>query len=123
MPSYSTAIKVGGQDVRTLRDVLPESHGLRGLFVGKTPTPVSVAAGHYFQGRQGRMFWSMLQTYDILRARTEYEDDSLLSHGFGVTDISKIPRKYGQEPSEHEYREGSERILALVYAHKPLVIV
>jgi mismatch-specific thymine-DNA glycosylase len=123
MTDNSIAIVVNGREVRTLRDLLPEKSGLRALFVGKTPALVSVEAGHYFQGTQGRAFWGRLREYGILRPTTNYEDDSLVAQGFGLTDIVKVPRNYGNEPSEAEYRAGMDRILELITVHRPRVVV
>lgn len=41
-----------GAEYLTLRDVLPESP--RAVVVGLNPSPVSVAAGHYYQGQVGQ---------------------------------------------------------------------
>lgn len=69
------------------------------------------------------MFWNRLMEYGILIKETEYEDESLLSQGLGITDIVKVPRSYGNEPSEAEYRQGLERILSLIQVHQPAIIV
>ena len=53
--SHRVTILVGGRPVETLADLPPERGRL--LFVGLNPSPVSVAAGHYHQGRLGRRFW------------------------------------------------------------------
>lgn len=118
-----TLIGVEGQEVLTLKDILPVAAGLRALFVAKTPAPESVRAGHYFQGQQGRIFWSKLKAYDLLKATTEFEDNSLLANGYGLTDIAKKPRPYGTEPSHQEYAEGSHRILELIRIHHPKVVI
>lgn len=123
MTDNSTVITVDGRKVRTLRDILPAKPGLRVLFVAKTPAPVSVEAGHYFQGAQGRMFWNRLKEYGLLKPTTAFDDDSLLEHGYGLTDIMKVPRAYGNEPSDAEYAAGLGRILKLVRAHRPKVVV
>jgi hypothetical protein len=47
-----------GQQVETLADLLRP--GLRAICVGINPSPVSVAAGHYYQGQIGRRFWQRL---------------------------------------------------------------
>jgi G:T/U-mismatch repair DNA glycosylase len=93
-------VVINGQEVRTLRDILPETPGLRVLFVAKTPAPGSVELGHYFQGVQGRLFWKLMKQYGLLRPTTDFEDDSLLDHGYGLTDIAKLPRPFDQEPSQ-----------------------
>lgn len=123
MPDNSITIVVNGRDVRTLQDILPNQPGLKALFVAKTPAPKSVAAGHYFQGQQGRMFWNRLIKYGILQPTTTYEDGSLLVHGFGLTDIVKVPRHFGNEPSIGEYEAGIDRILELIRVHQPKVLV
>lgn len=116
-------IEVDGRTIQTLRDILPESPGLKILFVGKTPAPESVQKGHYFQGAHGRLFWKSLKQYGILKPTTEFEDDSLLQQGYGLTDIAKIPRPFGHEPSPDEYRRGTERILQVIQLHQPKVVV
>ena len=123
MSNNSITIVVEGRKIRTLCDILPSEPGLQMLFVAKTPAPKSVAAGHYFQGRQGRMFWNKLIQYDVLRPTTRFEDDSLLSHGFGITDIVKVPHDFGREPSNEEYASGIVRTLELVKIHQPKIVV
>ena len=61
--SHRTTIVIDGVPTETLADLPP----LRGklLFVGLNPSPVSVAAGHYFQGRLGRTFWKRLIRSEI----------------------------------------------------------
>src|ERR1700683_281837 len=116
-------VSVGEEEFLTLRDILPATPGLLALFVAKTPAPPSVEAGHYFQGRQGTSFWSSLKKYGLLRPMTGFEDDVLLEHGFGLTDIVKKPREFDNEPSPQEYKEGLPRILELIRIHRPKVVV
>jgi hypothetical protein len=116
-------ISVDGQGILTLRDILPTVAGLRALFVAKTPAPASVEAGHYFQGRQGKSFWSGLKKYGLLKRTTGFEDDLLLEHGYGLTDIVKVPHPFGTEPSLLEYGDGLPRILELIRVHHPRVVV
>ncbi len=124
MPSGNAiTVSIGGRDVRTLRDILPTSPGLQILFVAKTPSPISVEKGHYFQGRQGQLFWRRLKEYGLLDHETGFEDDLLLEHGYGLTDIVKEPHSFGDEPSNREYSEGFLRILELVRTHRPKVVV
>lgn len=121
---HRMTIKLNGKYVQTLSDILPDTPGLRVLFVAKTPAPVSVKAGHYFQGKQGRMFWNRLRDYKVFEPPLgKFEDNYLLKNGFGITDIVKVPRHYGDEPSNDEYRDGLARILSLIRTHKPLVVV
>ncbi len=88
---HLTTIEVDGRDVTTLADLPPLRDRL--LFVGLNPSPVSVDAGHYFQGRLGRTFWRRLTIAGIVPAGTDIEtaDDALIAAGHGITDLLKIP--------------------------------
>jgi len=122
--NHRIKITVDGKSHDTLADILPDEGQLKILFIAKTPATVSVNAGHYFQGRQGRMFWNKLADYNILKVPYgQFEDDYLLTNNYGLTDIVKVPRDYGDEPSDEEYRKGLQRILNLIEKHKPKVIV
>jgi len=120
---HKILITSNGKEVETLADILPVEQKLDILFIAKTPAPISVNAGHYFQGTQGRMFWNKLTNYNILNVPNgEYEDDYLLENSYGITDIVKVPRSYGNEPSNEEYKQGLNRILDLIKLYKPKVI-
>jgi TDG/mug DNA glycosylase family protein len=89
--SHRVHIQVDGEETETLADLPP----LRGrlLFVGLNPSPVSVAAGHYHQGRLGRTFWRRLMIATLLPPATPIEtaDDALMAAGHGITDLRKAP--------------------------------
>jgi double-stranded uracil-DNA glycosylase len=89
--SHRTTIVVAGEKVETLADLPPLRNRL--LFVGLNPSPVSVAAGHYHQGRLGQTFWRRLIAAGILPKGTEVEtaDDALMAVGHGITDLLKLP--------------------------------
>ena len=78
-------------EVETLVDLPPARGGL--LFVGLNPSPVSVEAGHYHQGRLGRTFWRRLMIAGVLPPGTPVEtaDDTLVAAGHGITDLIKQP--------------------------------
>ena len=88
---HRTTIEVDGVPVETLADLPPLRDRL--LFVGLNPSPVSVRAGHYFQGRLGRAFWQRLMVAQILPHETPIEtaDDMLVAAGHGLTDLLKVP--------------------------------
>lgn len=122
--SYQIVVEMGGERVRTLADIVPTSGPLKMLIIVKTPAPVSVEAGHYFQGKQGKMFWSKLREYGLLNVpRGRYEDEVLLDHGYGLTDIVKLPRAYGSEPSGAEYRDNLPRVQRLIVELEPRVLL
>src|SRR5436853_7491224 len=89
--SHRVGMVVAGQTVETLADLPPLRNRL--LFVGLNPSPVSVAAGHYHQGRLGRTFWRRLVSAGILPKATQIEtaDDALMATGHGITDLLKLP--------------------------------
>ena len=121
--SHLTEIEVDGLAVPTLADILPDQGTLRALFVGKTPSPASVEAGHYFEGKMGKGLWKRLADADILTPPDGYADDALLGEGFGVTDLCKVPRPFGDEPARDEYKEGWERVNAIVARLRPRILV
>jgi mismatch-specific thymine-DNA glycosylase len=124
MQSHKCTIKIAEQWIDTLADILPSNNRkLKILFIAKVPTDKSVKAGHYFQGRQGKSFWNKLKQYNLLNVpENEFEDDYLLNHEYGITDIVKMPRNFGSEPSAEEYREGTTRILAIIQKHNPAIL-
>jgi double-stranded uracil-DNA glycosylase len=89
--SHRTTVVVDGRRVETLADLPPLRNRL--LFVGLNPSPVSVLAGHYHQGRLGRTFWRRLIGAGILAKGTPVEtaDDALMAAGHGITDLLKLP--------------------------------
>jgi len=124
MKNFRTEIIVNGVKYSTLMDILPEKGKLEILFIAKTPAPISVDAGHYFQGKQGTMFWNKLNEYEILEVPYgKFADEYLLSNNYGITDIVKVPREFGNEPSKEEYIEGLNRILEIIKKYEPKIIV
>jgi mismatch-specific thymine-DNA glycosylase len=124
MTTFKTKITVDGIVHETLADILPENGNLEILFIAKTPATVSVEAGHYFQGKQGTMFWNRLSNYDILKVPNgKFADEYLISNKYGITDIVKVPRDYGNEPTDEEYKQGLKRILLTIEKYKPTVII
>lgn len=88
---HRTTLTIGGRAVETLADLPPERGGL--LFVGLNPSPVSVAAGHYHQGRLGLRFWRRLGQAGIIPPETPLDaaDDALVAAGHGISDLRKEP--------------------------------
>jgi TDG/mug DNA glycosylase family protein len=120
---HRVKLEFDGRSVDTLADILPPRGPLRVLFVGKTPSPVSVEAGHYFQGRMGKGLWKRLAEVGLLEcAPGEFPDDRLLDHGFGMTDLCKLPRPFGDEPSQDEYVAGWERVNGIVVRLRPRIL-
>ena len=88
---HRSTIEIDGVETTTLADLPPRRDKL--LFVGLNPSPVSVTAGHYHQGRLGQMFWRRLIRTGILPPATDVAaaDDALVAAGHGITDLLKLP--------------------------------
>jgi len=96
-----------GSKVATLADV-PPSPG-RVLLVGVNPAPISVAAGHYYQGKLGRRLWGRLARLGLLTDPTPgAEDEAFGREGHGLTDIVKRPTTSAAEITDTEIRAGVE---------------
>lgn len=111
-----------GQEVQTLEDLLRP--GLRAVCVGINPAPVSVAAGHYYQGRTGQRFFGRLRDAGVLKRQASgYEDDAAFAAGVGFTDIIKRPTRSAKELNAAEYAHGHETLLAKLEEHEPHLVI
>jgi TDG/mug DNA glycosylase family protein len=119
---HRITIVAGGRPIETLEDLPPNRNGL--LFVGLNPSPVSVAAGHYHQGRLGRTFWQRLVSATILPPGTEPEsaDDALAAAGHGITDLLKVPTAR-DEASDAELTAGVGTLWQKVAIWRPAAVV
>jgi TDG/mug DNA glycosylase family protein len=119
---HRTTILVDGSATETLADLPPLRDRL--LFVGLNPSPVSVEAGHYFQGRLGQLFWRRLIAADILPEGTPIEtaDDMLLAAGHGLTDLHKVPSPR-DEATDATLRAGVGPLWQKVAIWRPAAIV
>lgn len=97
-----------GDEVLTLDDLLRD--GLRAVCIGINPSLVSVAAGHYYQGRLGKRFWQRLRKIELLESTSGYEDDAAFAAGLGFTDIIKRPTASAKELSADEFAFGRRRL-------------
>jgi TDG/mug DNA glycosylase family protein len=92
-----------GAPVTTLADLLRP--GLAAVTVGINPAPVSVAAGHYYQGSTGQTFFRRLAIVGLLPPGSGYQDDRAYAGGIGFSDVVKRPTRSAAEvhPSELAY--------------------
>lgn len=93
-----------GSTVTTLADLLRPS--LKAVTVGINPAPVSVAAGHYYQGSAGQIFYRRLALVGLLPPGDGFEDDRAYTAGIGFTDVVKRPTRSASEVSPHELLTG-----------------
>lgn len=95
-----------GSQVETLADLIPTNP--RMLCVGINPAPISVAAGHYYQGQLGQRFFARLRKAGVLPDNTlGYEDDIAYRMGVGFTDVVKRPTGSASELSAKEFAHGA----------------
>jgi TDG/mug DNA glycosylase family protein len=89
--------------VETLREMLRP--GLRAIFVGLNPSPVSVQARHYYQGHLGRMFWRRLQAYGLTtELPAGREDEAAFEPGYGFADLVRRPTARAGDLARREIR-------------------
>jgi double-stranded uracil-DNA glycosylase len=119
---HLSTITVDGVQTPTLADLPPARDRL--LFVGLNPSPVSVAAGHYHQGRLGQMFWRRLIRTGILPPATDIAmaDDALLAAGHGITDLLKVPTPR-DVATDAELREGVGPLWQKIALWRPGAVV
>lgn len=111
-----------GESVETLEDLLRP--GLRAVCVGINPSPVSVEAGHYYQGRAGQRFFGRLREAGVLPNLTDgYEDDSAFTAGIGFTDIVKRPTSSARDLQSYEYAHGRQLLLTKLAEIKPEFVI
>jgi TDG/mug DNA glycosylase family protein len=119
---HVTTIEIDGRLVETLADLPPLRDRL--LFVGLNPSPVSVEAGHYHQGRLGRAFWGRLMQATILPGDTDLgaADDALVAQGHGITDLYKEPSPRDDAP-DAVLRAGIGPLWTKVAMWRPAAVV
>jgi double-stranded uracil-DNA glycosylase len=119
---HRMTISVDGAPTETLADLPPLRDHL--LFVGLNPSPVSVEAGHYHQGRLGRTFWRRLMLATVLPPGSDIEsaDDALIAAGHGITDLLKIPTPR-DEATDSDLRSGVGPLWQKVAIWRPAAVV
>jgi double-stranded uracil-DNA glycosylase len=119
---HLTTIEIDGAPVDTLADLPPLRDRL--LFVGLNPSPVSVTAGHYHQGRLGQTFWRRLMTSGVIPSATAIEsaDDALMAAGHGITDLLKVPTAR-DEATDAELTAGVGPLWQKIAIWRPAAIV
>src|SRR5438874_2082222 len=122
MQSHRVQEEWMGEQVTTLEDLL--RLGLRAVCVGINPSPVSVEAGHYYQGRLGQGFFARLRGAGVLPASFDgYEDDVAFAAGIGFTDIVKRPTPSEKEVRLEEFVHGRELLEAKLVENKPALVI
>lgn len=119
---FQTHLDWLGQTVQTLADVAPEPGGV--LLVGINPAPISVAAGHYYQGRIGRRLWARLERVGLLTDPIPgAEDDAFRAAGHGLTDLVKRPTASARELQRSELTTGAEIVRTKIQEWQPGLVL
>lgn len=100
---------------RIVPDVIAD--GLHVLFCGINPGLMSAATGHHF-ARPGNRFWPVLHASGFTPRRfAPAEQQELLRHGLGITNVVARASARADELSDEEFREGGsilrEKVLRL----------
>ncbi|MFJ4771965.1 G/U mismatch-specific DNA glycosylase [Streptomyces uncialis] len=102
---------------RLVDDVVAD--GLRVLFCGINPGLMTAATGHHF-ARPGNRFWPVLHRSGFTpRQLRPDEQDELLVHGLGITNMVARATARADELSAEEYREGGRLLAAKVARLRP----
>lgn len=90
----------------TLADLWPEG-GTEIVIAGLNPAPPSVAAGHYYQGRNGKQMLKRVASamFNPEFLEGEHLDDALVARGIGFTDLVKAPTVGEKDVSERQLAE------------------
>jgi len=106
----------------TLPDIPPSRGGV--LLVGINPAPVSVAAGHYYQGRIGRRLWRRLERIGLLQDPVPGREDEAFSRaGNGLTDLVKRPTPSSRDLTVAERQAGIEALRRKIREWQPGLIL
>jgi TDG/mug DNA glycosylase family protein len=111
-----------GDSVLTLRDVWPERP--RAMIVGLNPAPLSVAAGHYYQGQTGqRQLGRLISAGIIARPAGHAFEEVAIRAGLGFTDLVKRPTRGERDVESGELEAGRQALQEkLTQQDVPLVI-
>ena len=105
---------------KPLRDVIRPD--LDVLFCGINPSLTSAARGHHF-ARPGNRFWPAIHRAGLTpRQLAPDEDEELLHHGLGVTNLVDRPTRAAAELSRDELRTGAEALTSLIRANRPRIL-
>ena len=122
LAGHAVSLQWRGGTVVTLEDLLRQ--GLRAVSVGINPSPVSVKAGHYYQGRAGQRFFGRLRAVGVLPDSSPgAEDDAAFAAGIGFTDIVKRPSANAKSLTTDEFEHGRRELEAKLEHYGPKLVI
>ncbi|MTH52010.1 G/U mismatch-specific DNA glycosylase [Bacillus mangrovi] len=96
--------------------------GLSILFTGFNPSIQSGRTGHHYANPTNR-FWKILFLSGLTdRLYRPEEDRSLLSKGYGFTNIVHRPTKDAAEITKEEYAEGRDELIEKIGTYRPKAV-
>ncbi|MDX2229798.1 MAG: G/U mismatch-specific DNA glycosylase [Leptolyngbyaceae cyanobacterium bins.349] len=105
---------------QTLPDIIAPN--LHVLFCGINPSLYSAAVGHHF-ARPGNRFWRSLHAAGFSdRCLSPFEDQELLSLGYGLTNIASHATARADELTPAELITGQQQLAAKVQHYQPQVL-
>jgi TDG/mug DNA glycosylase family protein len=111
-----------GERFESLADLLRP--GLRAVCIGINPSPVSVEAGHYYQGRLGRRLWQRLHRAGVIEeVGSGTEDVEAFVAGIGFTDLVKRPTAGAGELSAAEISHGRDQLSEKLSRYRPPLLI
>jgi len=119
---HRTVLLWRGRRIESLADIVDVD--LLVLFVGLNPSPVSVAQGHYRQGRLGQRFWRMLVEHQVLPPPDpgHFHDDLLLAHRMGITDLVTVPSRRADSLDPADVSEGRTILRRKIAELRPQIV-
>jgi TDG/mug DNA glycosylase family protein len=93
--------------------------GLKLVFCGYNPSLRSGQTGHHY-AHPGNRFWRVLHAAGITdRLYAPSEDDDLLAHGIGLTNLVNRPTRRADELTPDEIRAGAEALRTKLERFQP----
>jgi len=115
-----TKAQLRAADGKRLPDLIAAQ--LKVLFVGINPGLYSGAVGHHF-ARPGNRFWPVLHKAGFTeRQFSPFEEQELLKHGYGITNIVSRTTAAASELSREELEKGGRVIKTKIRRYRPRVV-
>lgn len=94
---------------------------LKILFIGFNPGARSAITGHHFAGHSNR-FWKLLHAAGLTSRQLKPEEDgTLLTLGFGITNIVARPTRAAAEITKDEYHQGQLILKEKLTRYRPCI--
>lgn len=123
LKAHQDWIEIDGKRIKTLKELWPEMP--RAMVIGLNPAPVSVDAGHYYQGQYGQRQMHRLSEAGLFGVvgSAGFWDDEAFASGIGFADLVRRPTAGEDSVKSPEIVSGAKRIKSeLIRRNVPLVV-